>query len=116
MISKGWNCFAVNCQKNLIQLYDRVTIFFLFVTVNVISPLPHCSSRLAPFCFMKNNTTHACIVSALSSASHIDFCISCAFSSILLRYAAEFSKFFHVCRDLKKVAEHCNKLLKELSR
>ena len=66
MISKGWNCFAVNCQKNLIQLYDRVTIFFLFVRVNVISPLPHCSSRLAPFCFMKNNSTHACIVSALS--------------------------------------------------
>ena len=24
MISKGWNCFAVNCQKNLIQLYDRM--------------------------------------------------------------------------------------------
>ena len=66
MISKGWNCFAVNCQKNLIQLYDRVTIFFLFVTVNVISPLPRSSSCLAPFYFMKNNSTHACIVSALS--------------------------------------------------
>ena len=65
MISKGWDCFAVNCQKNLIQLYDR-GIFFLFVTVNVISPLPRCYSRLAPFCFMKNNNTHACIVSALS--------------------------------------------------
>ena len=39
----------------------------LFVTVNVISPLPRCSSCLAPFCFMKNNNTHACIVSALSS-------------------------------------------------
>ena len=68
MISKGWNCFAVNCQKNLIQLYDRVTIFFLFVTVNVISLLPRCYSRLAPFCFMKNNNTHACIVSALSGS------------------------------------------------
>ena len=66
MISKVWNCFAVNCQKNLIQLYDRVMIFFLFVTVNVISPRPRCSSRLAPFCFMKNSNTHACIVSALS--------------------------------------------------
>ena len=66
MISMGWNCFAVNCQKNLIQLYDRVTTFFLFVTVNVISPLPRCSSRLAPFCFMKNSNMHACIVSALS--------------------------------------------------
>ena len=56
----------MNSQKNLIQLYDRVAIFFLFVTVNVISPLPRCSSRLTPFCFMKNSNTHACIVSALS--------------------------------------------------
>ena len=66
MISKGWNCFAVNSQKNLIHLYDRVTIVFLFVTVNVISPLPRCSSCLAPFCFMKNSNAHACIVFALS--------------------------------------------------
>ena len=36
------------------------------MTVTVVSPLPHCSSRLAPVCFMKNSNTHACIISGLS--------------------------------------------------
>ena len=63
---EGLELFRRELSKNLIKLCDRVTMFFLFVTVNVTSPLPRCSSRLAPFCFMKNNNTHACIVSALS--------------------------------------------------
>ena len=63
---KGLKLFRCEFSKQFDSLIRQGDDIFLFVTVNVICPLPCCSSHLAPFCFMKNSNTHACIVSALS--------------------------------------------------
>ena len=70
---EGLELFRHDLSRKFDSVIWQGNDIFLFVPVNVNSPLPRCSSRLAPFCSMKNCNTHACIVFALSSTSQFHY-------------------------------------------